>query len=183
MKTTKTASIALCLTAVALAGCGGDTPADETAAQTPPPATITVPAAIFVSTAPENVLPLIDVKSAANPGDQVTFEARVGGRRDTFVENRAIFFVADPSLLSCDQLHGDSCKTPWDYCCEPSDNLLRHMATVRVVDGAGQPLELSLLDAHGLAPLKTIVVTGTVDQIDDSGNFVVDAEAIHIREG
>ena len=57
------------------------------------------------------------------------------------------------------------------------------MATVQVVDDRGQPLKASLQDQHGLEPLKTIVVTGTIAQIDDSGNFVVNAEAIHVKEG
>ncbi|MHC5003782.1 MAG: hypothetical protein ACYTJ0_11730 [Planctomycetota bacterium] len=178
-------TVVLCLAAATLLGCEG-VPADDATAQAPPPAAAaapTIPATLFAATAPADAIPLIDAKANAGPGDRVVFEARVGGRREAFVENRAVFFVADSSLLSCDQLHGDTCKTPWDYCCEPRDNLLKHMATVQVVDGDGQPLKTSLSDAHGLAPLRTVLVTGTVLEVDEAGTFVVNAESIHVKEG
>ncbi|MHC4991519.1 MAG: hypothetical protein ACYTGC_11115 [Planctomycetota bacterium] len=153
----------------------------EDVASTPPTPEAVVPATLFASTAPADAIPLISLKSAAKAGDRVVFEARVGGRRDAFLEDRAVFFVADSSLLSCDQLHGDTCKTPWDYCCEPRDNLTRHMATVQVVDGSGNPLKRSLAGQQGLEPLKTVIVTGTVDTAE-SGAFVVNAETIHVKE-
>jgi hypothetical protein len=182
MATLKTAVLSMSFAIIGLAGCGGS-PTGGTTAEAPSAAGPTLPAALFAASSPAGAVSLVDAKAAAKAGDRVIFEARVGGRRQAFVEGRAIFFVADPSLLSCDQLHGDSCKTPWDYCCETPDNLLRHMATVQVVDDAGSPLEVSLRDEHGLAPLKTVFVTGTVERIDESGAFVVDAETIHVSEG
>ena len=140
-------------------------------------------ASVFVTSLPSDSVALITAKATAQPGDTVVFEARVGGRRDPFVENRAIFFVVDPSLLSCDQMQGDTCKTPWDYCCEPPRNLLKHMATVQVVDDAGQPLKIPLRNQNGLDTLKTVYVTGTVQQADESGNFVVNADSIHVKKG
>ncbi len=142
-----------------------------------------VPPALFVSAMPTDAGPLLQVKTDAAAGDRVTLEARVGGRSDPFVENRAVFFVVDSVLKSCDQLHGDTCKKPWDYCCEPKDNLLANMATVQVVGADGQPLKLSLQSQHGLEPLKTVIIVGTVAQKDDAGTFVVNAETIHVKEG
>ena len=57
------------------------------------------------------------------------------------------------------------------------------MATVQVVDDDGQPLKASLAEGHGLKPLRTVVVSGTVDQVDEAGNFVVNADLIHVKEG
>ena len=142
-----------------------------------------VPASVFVSASSNDAQQLADVKESAKLGDRVTFEARVGGRVEPFVDGRAMFFVTDASLKDCAQLHGDSCKTPWDYCCESKDNLLKHMATVQVVDANGRPMKVSLANTHGLEPLRTVQVTGTVQSIDDVGNMVVNAEAIHVEEG
>ena len=132
---------------------------------------------------PKSALSLIDVKTGAQTGDQVVFLARIGGRLDPFVENRAVFFVADPSLATCNEVEDDGCKTPWDYCCEPRDVLLKHMATVQIVDENGQPMKVSLIDEHGLAPERTVYVTGTVHRMDEAGSFVVNAESIHVKEG
>jgi hypothetical protein len=172
----------MCLSVLTLAGCGGST-SDPPAAQTQPPAEADLPATLFVVGAPDGAVTLIEAKSEARPGDRVVFEARIGGRRAPFVEHRAVFSVVDPSLLSCDQLHDGTCKAPWDYCCEPRENLLEHMATVQVIDAGGQPLKRSLESEHGLEPLRTVFVSGTVESIDESGNFVVNAEAIHVKGG
>lgn len=44
--------------------------------------------------------PLVEVKKTASVGDEVAFEARVGGRADPFVPNRAIVLMVDPVLES-----------------------------------------------------------------------------------
>ena len=179
MKPITTALLAACLAALPT-GCASESePAPDT---TKPTAQVAVPPNLFATSAPPGAVPLVDAKATAKTGDTVVFEARVGGRIESFVPNRAVFFVADPSILSCDQIHGDSCKTPWDYCCEPPDNLRKHMATVQVVDDSGQPLKLSLHEKHGLEPLKTVYVTGVVEQVDAAGTFVVNAETIHVKE-
>ena len=180
-------SILLTLAAVSVLGLSACTESatDEANENGDEPAqtAISVPATLFATTAPGDARPLFEAKSAAKQGDRVVFEARVGGRKAPFVENRAVFFVTDPSILSCDQLHGDTCATPWDYCCEAQDNLLANMATVQVVDDSGQPLKASLEEEHGLEPLKTVIIVGTVNQMDDAGTFVVNAESIHVKEG
>jgi hypothetical protein len=180
----KIATLVAVLGLLALPGCGGKDDQAATADPSDAAPAVVIPVAMFVATAPTGSAPLIEVKTAAKAGDRVVFDARIGGRREAFVADRAMFFVADPSLLSCAELHeDDACKTPWDYCCEPRDNLRKHMATIQIVDGSGRPLARSVRDEHGLAPLKTVSVTGTVAQIDDAGNFVVNAEAIYVKEG
>jgi hypothetical protein len=140
-----------------------------------------MPGTLFSPDAPEKVSSLSEAKTTSAVGDEVTFEARIGGRVEPFLAERAVFFVADSSLKTCSELHGDGCKTPWDYCCEPKDNLLRHMATVQVVDAAGQPLKMSLLDKHGLTPEARVMITGTVAEVDEAGTFVINASSIHVQ--
>ncbi len=159
-------------------GCDRSAP-DPTAATA---GEVSVPPSLFVATEPADARPLAAAKAGAKVGDHVVFEARIGGRREAFVAGRAIFFVADPSLRSCDEIPGDTCKYPWDYCCETPESRTKNMATVQVVDAGGQPLRTSLEDRHGLAPLRTVVVVGTVGQAD-GGNLVVNAEAIHVKPG
>jgi hypothetical protein len=173
----------LTLVLLGLTACGGGGGNTTPDVAKPEPTAVTLPAALFAASAPADAGNLMKVKTAAATGERVTFEARVGGSANPFVENRAIFSVVDPALLSCDQIHGDSCKRPWDYCCEPKTNLRNNMATVQVVDDAGQALKIAIQGQQGLEPLKTIVVVGTVLEKDDSGNFVVNAESIHIKEG
>ena len=174
---------ALSLAALTLTGCGdqADKTPDVSATNSEAPTAI-FPASLFASAAPADFLPLLAAKTDAKPDTRVVFEARIGGSRDPFVENRAVFFVADPSLADCDTIEEDHCKTPWDYCCEPQDNKRKHMATVQVVDAGGQPLKLSLQGEHGLTPGVTVYISGTVEQVDDAGNFVVNADSIYVKE-
>lgn len=163
---------------LALAACSKSEPTETTS--TNGAADAALPAALFAGAAPTDARPLIEVKADAAVGDEIVFEARVGGRAKPFVENRAVFFVTDASLLDCSQIHGDSCRTPWDYCCEPPENLRAHMATVQVVDASGAPLKVAIEGAHAIEPLRTVVVTGLVTEAGD-GAFVVDARTIHVR--
>ncbi len=54
----------------------------------------------------------------------------------------------------------DTCKTPWDYCCEPREELTTNMATVRVLGPEGHPLKTSLQDVQGLKLLARVTVVG-----------------------
>ena len=45
-------------------------------------------------------------------------EGFIGGRKNPFAENRAIFILGDNTLETCDEKSDDSCPTPWDVCCE-----------------------------------------------------------------
>ena len=114
--TTLRAAIAIGLGAIALTGCDRSA-ASGTGGQSSQAAEVGLPAGLFVASAPGSAVSLIDAKSQAKAGDRVVFQARIGGRIEPFLESRAVFFVADSSLLSCDQMHEGVCKTPWDYCC------------------------------------------------------------------
>ncbi|MCZ6837345.1 MAG: hypothetical protein O7G85_16335 [Planctomycetota bacterium] len=182
MKTLQIISLVAGLSLSALIGCEQSPPTPVVTTPAPATTSVQLPTSFFASTEPADAVALIDIKTSAKPGDQVVFYARIGGRKKPFIENRAVFAVADASLVPCEQEDGEGCQTPWDYCCEGSDSLLKHMATIQIVDDAGQPLKLSLLSEHGLEPLKTIFVSGTVHQIDESGVFVVNADSIYVQE-
>ena len=170
------------LLVTALSGCpGGDAAAPASAPDAA--AEPAIPDALYLAARPEGAAPsLVALKGTSKVGDSVVFEARVGGRKDPFVEGRAIFVVADTGLKSCAETEGDGCKTPWDYCCETPEDLLKNVATIRFVDAAGAPLKASVKDHKGLSGLKQVVVRGKVSEADESGNFVVDADGVWISD-
>ena len=161
------------LTALVLGGCGkSDTPA--------PGASAKLPEGLMLTAAPGDAKNLIDVKTSAKEGDIVTIKAVVGGTMNPFVENRAIVQVIDPSQKSCRDLPDDACETPWDYCCVPQEDLTKNMATIQVLDAAGQPVKIGLDQAKALKPLDEIVVTGKVGPRPDPKVLVIHATGIHV---
>ena len=55
------------------------------------------------------------------------------------------------------------------------------MASVRLLDEASvRPIRTSAEGAGGLEPLKFVVVSGTVSDINDDGLFVVDAQRVWV---
>ncbi|MDY7110323.1 MAG: hypothetical protein SYC29_16965 [Planctomycetota bacterium] len=177
---------------VLIAGCGGgetddggdaSTAGTNAAAHSSTPASeATLPDGLFLASAPTDATSLSEAKSAAAVGDEVSFKARIGGRVEPFTEQVATFLVADRSMPTCLDRHGDGCPTPWDYCCEPRESLLANLATVQLVDETGRPLRMSLNGTRGLAPMKDIIVVGTVSQADGPA-FVIDARGIYLEQG
>ncbi|MFO0826971.1 MAG: hypothetical protein U0572_02390 [Phycisphaerales bacterium] len=148
---------------------------------TAPPSADAIPSSIFLKEKPKDAKPVRDSKSAAKPGDKVTVVGRIGGRKEPFVKNRAVFLIVDPSLKSCADDGDDHCKTPWDYCCEPADNLKKCLATVQIADKAGKPFKVSADGAGGLKPLKKVTVVGVVRELSKDGAYVIDAQGIFVE--
>ena len=158
-------------------GCGDGSTGGATIAAS----TASIPAASFTRNRPAEAKDLMAVKPTATIGESVTFLARVGGRDQPFVDGMAVFTVADPSLESCELMgEEDHCPIPWDYCCEDRNALTAGSATVRIVDADGMPYAATAQGAGGLAPLRYIVVDGTVSDRNDDGLFVVDATRIWV---
>ena len=171
---------AMLLTSVTLLGCEGkgNEKANKT---TTTKAAVGIPAITFMADRPADVKDLVEVKTNAKVGDQVTFLARVGGRGKPFVEKQAIFVAADPSLRSCDLVVDDNhCPSPSDYCCEDGALLRNGMATIRILGEDDRPLRVNAKGAGGLQATKFIVVQGTVSDRNDEGLFIVDAGKIWV---
>ena len=60
-------------------------------------------------------------------------EGFIGGMKNPFTANRAVFVLGDDSLETCDEISGDSCPTPWDACCEDRRNIVRSTMSVQVI--------------------------------------------------
>jgi hypothetical protein len=195
MTTTTPATILRCLPLVAaalLAACGDGTSdghdhtrhGHEHAAPTAPQApTGTFPAALFTEPSAGEPAGVGVMKPKAAQGDRVLIVGRIGGSEQPFLADRAMFSLVDPSVKLCGEGDpaDDHCKTPWDFCCEPRENL-RRMSVSIVANGAdGAPIGHTLLGQGGLKPGSRVVVEGTVATVGPDGAATIAAERIVAR--
>ncbi|MCS7034787.1 MAG: hypothetical protein NZ561_12460, partial [Phycisphaerae bacterium] len=141
-------SMVILATSVLMAGC--DDPADAPGARRGTDAASTLPAGLLLTAAPPEPRNIADLRDTARPGARVVLRGVVAGRAEPIASNRAMLTLLDAAIRTCDSVPGDSCPTPWDACCEPSDVLARHSATIQVVDESGQPLRVSLSSMPGI---------------------------------
>lgn len=173
-------SVVVVAVGVVVAGCKDDSPTTVQAPvqqQAAAPAEA-LPATLILNEAPQAATDVLALKQA-KAGDEVVLRGKVGGRVEPFVNGRAVFQVVDTSIRSCKDLPGDTCETPWDYCCEPDVN--KKAATVQVVGADGKPLRANLKGVGGLKELSEVTIKGKVAQAGDSGPVIVNATGIHVK--
>lgn len=170
----KIVSIASCFTMlIAIAGCTQE-PAE-------PAATSRVDGTKYLlSQEPEGAKEVIQAREDAQEGEDVVLVGRIGGSANPWIEDRAAFTIVDNSLKACSDIPGDTCKKPWDYCCE-TPKLPTATALIKVVDENG---DLVKEDANALLKVKelsTVVVKGKAKR-DDDGNLTVLASGVYVRK-
>jgi len=167
------------LTALAFVGCSAEESKQETTA---PTVATSLPNSFFTTDRPANVKDLVEVKKTAKKGDDVTFLARIGGRKNaSFVSSLSMMIVADPALRSCELMgEEEHCATPEDYCCENRENLKQGLATVRFLDSAGDAFPFSIDGDHSLETLKYVVIHGNVADMNDKGVFTINANKVWV---
>ena len=164
--------------ATILIGCGGTT--EDTTSTSKQ--TTGLPSLFFTTERPSDVKDLVEVKKTAKKGDEVTFLARIGGRKNaSFVPTLSMMIVADPALKSCEVMSEEEhCATPEDYCCEVPESLRAGLGTIRFMDKSGDAYPFSVDGDHGMETLKYVVISGKVHDISESGNFIVDASRVWV---
>src|SRR5690606_34806163 len=75
----------------------------------------------LLTSAPDAPVDVGAAKQSASEGDTIALRGRIGGRSDPMSADSAVFVVMDPAIPSCADNPGDTCATPWDYCCEPQE--------------------------------------------------------------
>jgi hypothetical protein len=153
-------------------GCGAGSQSSSPAAAAPD-------ARYLLTEQPAGAKPVIDVRQTAQDGDEVVITGRIGGDVDPWVKGRAAFLIVDPSLVPCSEREGDSCPTPWDYCCD-TDQLAESKATVKFVDEAGDTLPTDARELLGVKELQHVTIRGRAKR-DDAGNLTVLAKAIYVK--
>lgn len=173
MKTIVTLA-ALCL----LASCEKKT--EATASATAPKAAPSAELAKVLGAAPSGTaLAIHTARASAKPGDTVTISGRIMGNASPFVAGRSAFILGDPEILTpCNEMPGDDCETPWDVCCETSEEKKQGTATIQIVDAEGRTLKESLEGVGGLENLAKVTVTGKVAEGSSPDLLVVNATAI-----
>jgi hypothetical protein len=164
---------------VLLVGCGQDKPPATSAPASVEPLVVDG-AKYILAEAPADAADVIQVRQEAQDGDEIVIVGRIGGSTEPWIDGRAAFSIVDRSIKACTDIPGDTCPTPWDYCCE-TPKLPTATALVKLVDDDGQ---LITADARGLLNVKelmTVVVTGTAKR-DDAGNLTVLGRSIFVRE-
>lgn len=145
-----------------------------------------IPSSLFKADKPKDAKDLRETKAAAQKGeikkgDSVTIRGRIGGRAAPFVKGRSIFLLADARLVACNEKPGDTCKVPWDFCCETPESLKANTASIQILGADGKPLKVSAEGAGGMKPLSKVTIVGTVAEVSKEGAFLITATAIHVE--
>lgn len=159
---------------LALAGCGPNGPAAQRSQSAAAP-----DSRFVLAEEPGDAKPVIAVRQDAKDGDEVTITGRIGGEVDPWVAGRATFVIVDPSLTPCSEREGDTCKTPWDYCCDV-DRLATAKATIKIVDDQGQPVATDARELLGVKELQTVTVQGKAKR-DEADNLTVLASKVYVK--
>ncbi len=131
-----------------------------------------------LASAPAGARGVVEVKASAQEGDEVVLRGRIGGRKEPLTPGSPVFTVIDLALPSCRENPADSCRTPWDYCCETQELITANAATVQIVDAQGQPAQGSPAD-HGFAPLDEVIIVGVVGARPDDRVLMVKARGVY----
>jgi hypothetical protein len=169
----------------ALTGCEQQSTTQPTNSDAPKPAeqakTDELPAELFASDDPGEARGVGELKADESATGEVVVRGRIGGRVDPFLDDAAVFFLADTSMKTCDELHEDGCPTPWDYCCEPKDSLMAKLATVQVLGADGKPLKVDIKGTHGLDPATFVKIVGDVMERPNTSMLVINARRIYVE--
>jgi hypothetical protein len=154
------------LAAVLLAGCGSTETGSPDGSK------------YLLSSEPAGAQDVKAVLESAQDGDDVIVVGRVGGEANPWIDGLAAFRIADLSLTPCNELKGDNCPMPWDYCCEP--DVAANRTLVKVIDESGGIVASGAKQLLELEELQTVVVQGKASR-DDNGNVSVLATGVFVR--
>jgi hypothetical protein len=168
--------------ALILASCGNQNAPETTSTLSDKEAT-SIPASLFVETPPEGALSVVEARAQAQPGATLTLRGKVGGKMNPLSDAAALLVLADEKAIkSCDVIPGDSCPTPWDYCCEDPGVISASTTTIQVTGEDGKLLRSTLRGAGDIKELSRLVVTGTVDAASTEAALIVNADKIYVEK-
>jgi len=179
MNNMKSMLAAMILACAPLTACGPQNPQPTQSDPTPPtpPASNAALPAWVLTDLPADAVGVAQIKPDAKEGDRVVLRGRIGGRAAPISEDSPVMLIMDSAIPSCADNPADSCRTPWDYCCEPAEVKAANNATIQIVDAAGQPVSQPIA-AAGLEPLDEVVIVGVVGPRPDPAVFTVLATGV-----
>jgi hypothetical protein len=156
-------------------GCGDPQVADQSDGDSE----VRVTEMDFVTTKePAEATPVGKARESSEDGQEATLVGIIGGSTEPFVDGLAAFTIVDPKVPYCATDEG--CPTPWDYCCT-QDQVRGNIATVKLVDGEGNPVTQDARGLLGVKELSEVVVSGKVER-DDQGNLTLAANQVFVRK-
>lgn len=138
-----------------------------------------LPAGFLLEKAPEAAPDVVDAKKGLKKGDKIVLKGRIGGSKNPFVKERAVFSLIGRGPKACNEIPGDKCPIPWDYCCSPRNEITAHSVTVQVVDAKGMPVRTDIKGRWEIKELSELVVVGTVADVRGDA-MVVNATGVHV---
>jgi hypothetical protein len=138
-----------------------------------------IDAALLLDKEPQGAVDVLALRKEVQDQQEVVVVGRIGGRVNPWVKGTAVFPIVDRSLKPCNEIEGDTCETPWDYCCEA--DLPKATLLVMLVDENGKVIKQDPRKLLNVKELQTVVVPG-IARRDKAGNVTVRATRIHIRK-
>jgi hypothetical protein len=127
--------------------------------------------------APHAASDVAAMRKDAKDKQEVVVVGRIGGRANPWIKGMAAFSIVDRSLKPCNEIEGDTCKTPWDYCCE--SDLGKSTLLVTFVDENGKIVKQDARKLLGVKELDTVTIVGRAKR-DSSGNVSILASKVYI---
>lgn len=134
-------------------------------------------AAYKLAESPKGARDVIALRKDTEDKQDVVVVGRIGGRPNPWIKGAAAFSIVDRSLTPCNEIEGDKCKTPWDYCCESDLG----MATMLVmfVNDAGHVVKHDARKLLGVKELDTLTIVGKAKR-DKAGNVTILASKAYL---
>jgi hypothetical protein len=174
---TRHSLVAIAASLLLLAGCSGDSDQSD-GSQSSSSGPSEAGKAYILASEPAGAVDVIAAREDAEDDADIVVVGRIGGDVDPWVDGLAAFTIVDESLADCSQIEGDSCPTPWDYCC--ASGVAEARTLVKFVDGSGEVVETGAKELLGVRELQTVVVQGKA-QRDADGNLTILASRVFVR--
>ncbi len=164
---------------IAVSGCDRSQTASQSAATNSGGGSSADGAKFLLAAEPPGAVDVIKVRETAKDGDDVVIVGRIGGKENPWIDKRAAFSIVDASLKPCNENPGDTCQTPWDYCCEA--DIGAATAMIKIVDEQGDLVKVGAKDLLDVKELQTLVIRGKAER-DEAGNLTVLANEVYVKE-
>jgi hypothetical protein len=141
------------------------------------PAKSTVDKNYLLEEEPEDAADVIAARNDSKDQEDIVVVGRIGGRVNPWVKGMAAFSIVDRTLTPCNEIEGDTCKTPWDYCC--ATDLPNATLLVMVTNDDGKVVKKDARQLLGVKELDTVTLVGKAKR-DKAGNVSILASKIYI---
>jgi hypothetical protein len=161
-----------------LLGCGGDN-AGQSRSVGADAAPLVDRSQYLLSDEPEGAVGVITARENATDGEPVVLVARIGGRKNPWIEGRAAFTVIDASMaIVTDGAQSDANEVCMDDCCAA----LRNGCTtlVKLVDQQQRVLPVDARELLQAGEGDMVVVQGQVKRASDD-EFSIVASGVYVR--